>query len=305
MHIVVSGGTGFIGRPLCESLLRAGHRITLLTRRKAGASRLFGPTVTAVEWNGCDQGEWAHQLEGADVVINLTGAPIADARWTESRKRLLIESRMRPTRVLVQACSRLAVKPRVFINASGIGYYGPHGDQIVDESGEPGTGFLADLCVQWETAARDAASHGMRVVCMRTGMVLEGDGGALPRMALPYRFYLGGPVMPGTQWVSWIHRDDVVGLIIWAFTNATVSGPVNAVAPNPVPMADFCRTLGRVLQRPSCVPVPEVVLKVALGELSSVMTTGQRVAPLIATQAGYQFHYPFLEGALRAIFIRA
>ncbi len=305
MHIVVSGGTGFIGRPLCESLLRAGHRITILTRRKLEASRLFGPTVTTVGWNGRDQGNWERNLDGADVVINLTGAPIAEARWTEGRKRLLTESRIRSTRVLVQACSRLAVRPHVFINASGIGYYGPQGDQLVDESGGPGTGFLADLCVQWEAAAGDSASHGMRVVCMRTGMVLEGDGGALPRMALPFRFCLGGPVMPGTQWVSWIHRDDVVGLVEWAFTNATVSGPVNAVAPNPVRMADFCRTLGRVLYRPSWVPIPQIVLKVALGELSSVMTTGQRVAPLIATQAGYQFHYPFLEGALHAIFSRA
>ena len=305
MHIVVSGGTGFIGRPLCESLLRAGHRITILTRRKVEASRLFGPTVTAVEWNGRDQGDWEHHLEGADVVINLTGAPLAEARWTEGRKRLLTESRNWSTRMLVQACSRLAVKPQVFINASGIGYYGRQGDQIFDESGRPGTGFLADLCVQWEAAARDAESYGMRVVCMRTGMVLARDGGALSRIALPFRFWLGGPVMPGTQWVSWIHRDDVVGLIEWAFTNANVSGPVNAVAPNPVRMADLCRTLGRVLHRPSWVPVPEVVLKVALGELSSVMTTGQRVAPSIATQTGYQFHYPLLDGALRAIFIRA
>ncbi len=208
------------------------------------------------------------------------------------------------TRHLIQACSRLAVKPKVFINASGIGYYGAQGDHVLDETSVPGTGFLADLCVQWEAAARHAASYGMRVVCLRNGLVLERDGGALPRIALPFRLYMGGPVMPGTQWVSWIHRDDVVGLIEWALMNTTIAGPVNAVAPDAVRMADFCRTLGRVLHRPSWVPVPEFVLKVALGELSSVMTTGQRVAPSIATHAGYQFHYPLLEQALRAIFIR-
>ena len=305
MNILVSGGTGFIGRPLCASLLQQGHRVTILTRRKEEASRLFGPPVIAVEWNGQERAAWEQHLDGVDAVINLAGAPIAAGRWTAHRKRLITESRVMSTRRLVQACSFLTVKPQVFINASGIGYYGSQGDQGLDEAGEPGTGFLADLCVQWEAAAREATSLGIRVVCLRNGMILEQDGGALPRMALPFRLYIGGPVMPGTQWVSWIHRDDVIGLIEWALTNATISGPVNAVAPNPVRMAEFCRTLGAVLHRPSWFSVPEFVLKVALGELGSLMTTGQRITPSVAKEGGYRFHYPLLEGALRAIFARA
>ena len=305
MNIVVSGGTGFIGRPLCESLLKSGHRLTMLTRSQKEVSRLFGSALTAVEWNGRDPGDWEGGLEGAEAVVNLAGASIADARWTNARKRLITDSRIMSTRCLVQACSRLAVKPRVFLNASAIGYYGPQGDQVLDESSCPGIGFLADLCVQWESAAQDAASHGMRVVYMRTGMVLERDGGALPRMALPFRFYMGGPVMPGSQWVSWIHRDDEIGLIEWALSNTSVEGPVNAVAPNPVRMTEFCRTLGRVLHRPSWIPVPALILKTAFGELGSLMTTGQRVAAKIAEQGGYRFQYPRIEEALRAALTQA
>jgi uncharacterized protein (TIGR01777 family) len=285
------------------SLLQEGHRVTILTRRKEEASRLFGPAVRAVEWNGRETGAWEQQLEGVDAVINLAGASIAGARWTDRRKRHITDSRVQSTRLLVQACSGLAVTPQVFLSASGIGYYGPQGEQVLNETSGPGTGFLAGLCIQWEAAAREAALQGMRVVCLRNGMVLERDGGALPRMALPFRFYLGGPVMPGTQWVSWIHRDDLVGLIKWVLMDATISGPVNAVAPNAVRMADFCRTLGAVLHRPSWVPVPELVLKVVLGELGMLMTTGQRVEPSVAQRGRrYRFDYPLVEGALRNIF---
>ena len=302
MEIAIAGGTGFIGKSLCEALRLHGHRVTMLTRRPAEVERLFGSAVRAVEWDAKRSGSWENRLDGAQAVVNLAGASIADGRWTDSRKRLLTESRVDATRLLVQACGRLTVKPQVFINASGIGFYGPQGDEVLDESSGPGKGFLADLCVQWEAAAQEAVSHGMRVVCLRTGMVLERDGGALPRMALPFRFFMGGPVRPGTQWISWIHRDDLVGLIEWALMNPTAVGPVNAVAPSPVTMTDFCKTLGLVLHRPSWFPLPEFVLKMALGELGSLMTTGQKVAPVIAQRGGYRFRYPFLEGALRAIF---
>ncbi len=302
MEIVIAGGTGFIGKSLCEALRLHGHRVTMLTRRPAEVERLFGSAVRAVEWDAKSSGSWENRLEGAQAVVNLAGASIADGRWTDSRKRLLTESRVDATRLLVQACGRLAVKPQVFINASGVGFYGPQGDEVLDESSGPGKGFLADLCVQWESAAREASSLGIRLVCLRTGMVLERDGGALPRMALPFRFFMGGPVRPGTQWISWIHRDDLVGLIEWALMNPTAVGPVNAVAPSPVTMTDFCKTLGLVLHRPSWFPLPEFVLKMALGELGSLMTTGQKVAPVIAQRGGYRFRYPFLEGALRAIF---
>lgn len=301
MHVVMTGGTGFIGRALCMSLSRKGHRVTLLTRKGQAASRLVGPSVTTVEWNGRDSGAWEERLEGADAIINLAGAPLADARWTHARKRLLTDSRVQLTRRLVEAISRRSAKPRVLISASGIGYYGPSDERVLSESAPQGEGFLADLCVAWEGEARRAAEFGTRVVLLRTGMVLERDGGALPKMLLPFRLCLGGPIMPGTQWVSWIHRKDHVGLMEWALTTTTVSGPINAVAPEPERMQAFCATVGRVLRRPCWLPVPETVLSLALGELGTVMTTGQRVSPQTALEHGYVFQYPSLEPALRAI----
>jgi hypothetical protein len=301
MHIVVTGGSGFIGRPLCASLCQEGHRVTLLTRRKEEVQRSCGSTVTAVEWNGKETGAWEHCLEGADAVINLAGAPIADARWTDARKRILTESRVLTTRLLVEALSRRSSKPRTLISASGIGYYGASDDRVLDEGAARGQGFLADLCLQWEAEALRAAQLGTRVVILRTGMVLEQDGGALPKMLLPFRLFAGGPIMPGTQWVSWTHRRDHIGLIQWLLARPNVSGPVNAVAPEAVTMNKFCEVLGQVLNRPSWLPLPGFALHVPLGELGTLMTTGQRVNPGQALSGGYVFHFPTLEPALRAI----
>ncbi|MEO7863717.1 MAG: TIGR01777 family oxidoreductase [Nitrospirales bacterium] len=300
MQIVVTGGTGFIGRPLCASLCQEGHRVTVLTRR-IEAQRSYGLTVRAVEWNGRAAGAWEHCLDGADAVINLAGAPIADARWTDAYKRLLTESRVLTTRLLVEALSRCPSKPRTLISASGIGYYGASDDRGLDEGAASGQGFLADLCLAWEAEAVRAVEMGVRVVMLRTGMVLEQDGGALPKMLLPFRLFAGGPIMPGTQWVSWIHRRDQIGLIQWLLTTKSVSGPVNAVAPEAVTMNQFCDAIGRVLHRPSWLPVPGFALHLALGELGTLMTTGQRVIPAKALSSGYVFQYPKLEPAFRAI----
>ena len=300
MQIVVAGGTGFIGRPLCVALCREGHRVILLTRR-IEAQWPCGSTVTAVEWNGREAGSWEHCLDGADAVINLAGAPIADGRWNNARKQLLMESRVFTTRLLVEALSRCSSKPRTLINASGIGYYGASDDRVLDEGAARGQDFLSYLCILWEAEALRAAELGVRVVMLRTGMVLEQDGGALPKMLLPFRFFAGGPIMPGTQWVSWIHRHDHIGLIQWLLTTTSVSGPVNAVAPEAVTMNQFCHALGRALHRPSWLPVPGFALHMALGELGSLMTTGQRVIPAKALSHGYVFQYPKLEPALREI----
>ena len=300
MQIVVAGGTGFIGRPLCASLCQEGHQVTLLTRRIEGEWPCAS-IVTAVEWNGRTAGAWEHCLDGADAVINLAGAPIADGRWNDARKQLLMESRVLTTRLLVEALSRRSSKPRTLINASGIGYYGASDDRVLDEGAARGQGFLADLCLAWEAEALRAAEFGVRIVMLRTGMVLEQDGGALPKMLLPFRLFAGGPILPGTQWVSWIHRRDHIGLIQWILTTPSVSGPVNAVAPEPVTMNTFCQVLGRVLHRPSWLPVPGFALQMALGELGTLMTTGQRVNPAKAISRQYVFHYPTLEPALRAI----
>jgi len=195
-------------------------------------------------------------------------------------------------------------KPRVFIGASGVGYYGTDPDKLFDERDGPGSDFFADLCRSWEGAAFAAQSSNTRVVCLRIGMVLERDGGALAKMVPPFQAFMGGPVAPGTQWVSWIHRADLIGLIEWALADNKITGPVNAVAPGTVTMKEFCRTLGSILKRPSWLPVPGFALRLAFGELASFMTTGQRVVPKAALDHGYHFRYPQLELALRAIFAR-
>jgi len=302
MRIVLDGGTGFIGQALCLSLVRDGHQVTVLTRNARSASQLLGPLVRAVEWNGRDAGSWEHSLEGADAVINLAGAPIADARWTDARKKLLKNSRVMATRLLVEAMCRCLSKPATLISASGIGYYGACDDRVLDEGAPRGRGFLADLCLAWEGEALRATAFGTRVVLLRTGMVLEQNGGALPKMLLPFRLFMGGPIKPGTQWISWIHRRDHIGMIQWALATPGLSGPLNAVAPGAVTMDQFCTLLGRVLHRPSWLPVPGLALKIMLGELGTLMTTGQRVYPTKALSGGYVFHYPALEPALRAVF---
>ncbi len=300
MQIVIAGGTGFIGRPLCAALCQEGHRVTLLTRR-IEAERSCGLAVMAIEWNARDSGAWEHCLDDADAVINLAGAPIAEGRWTDARKQPIMESRVLTTRLLVEALSRRSLKPRTLISASGIGFYGASDELVLDEGAARGQGFLADLCLAWEAEALRAAEFGVRVVILRTGMVLEQDGGALPKMLLPFRLFAGGPIMPGTQWVSWIHRRDHIGLIQWALTMPSVAGPLNAVAPEAVTMKQFCGSIGRVLHRPSWLPVPGFALRVALGELGTLMTTGQRITPAKALSEGYVFQYPKLEPALRAI----
>jgi hypothetical protein len=301
MSIVITGGTGFIGRALCQTFVQLGQPITLLTRRPAEIARLFAsPLVTAVEWNGRDPGSWERCLADADAVINLAGAPIAEGRWTRARKQMLFDSRIMATRRVVDAIARRGSRPCTLINASGVGYYGPSDDRILDEQAAAGGGFLAELSAAWEAEALRAREFGARVVVMRTGMVLDHDGGALPMMLLPFRLFLGGPILPGTQWVSWIHRRDLVGLIGWALRTWEISGPINAVAPTPVTMKTFCETLGRVLRRPSWLPVPGLALRLGLGELGTLMTTGQRVVPARAFASGYVFYYPELERALRA-----
>jgi uncharacterized protein (TIGR01777 family) len=303
MRIIVAGGTGFIGRPLVTQLLENDHSVTVLSRNAGGVRSLLPPAATCINWSPSSVGILAEVFKGADAVINLAGEPIAEKRWTETRKRLIWGSRVSATGAIVEMLRTHATKPCVLVNASGIGYYGASDDRPLDEGAPRGTGFLADLCFAWEAEAMRAADFGTRVIMLRTGMVLEADGGALPKMLLPFRLFAGGPIMPGTQWVSWIHRRDHIALIQWALADKGVSGPLNASAPEPVRMDTFCEILGRVLHRPSWLPVPGIALNMLLGELGSILTTGQRVIPAKATTEGYTFQYATLEPALRAIMI--
>ena len=304
MRIIVCGGTGFIGRPLVNELLENGHSVTVLSRNATSARALLPSSAACINWNPGSAGTWTQVFNDADAVINLAGEPIAEKRWSETRKRLIWDSRVSATRAIVEALRSHATKRCVLVNASGIGYYGASDDGLLDEGAARGTGFLADLCLKWEAEAMRAAEFGTRVVVLRTGMVLEADGGALAKMLFPFRLFAGGPIMPGNQWVSWIHRRDHIGLIQWTLTTPMVSGPINAVAPEPVTMKTFCEVLGKVLHRPSWLPVPRLALNILLGELGTILTTGQRVIPAKAMAEGYTFHYPTLETALRAVITR-
>ncbi len=304
MKIIVSGATGFIGEALCGRLQAAGHRVVALTRDLDRARRRLGPSVDLFRWDGPDAGRWERTLEDADAIVNLAGAPIAAGRWTAARKQLLVQSRVTATRRLVDALSLYGRRPVVFVSASGIGFYGASDTALFDETGPKGTGFLADLSAAWEAEAQRADTFGARVVRVRIGMVLERDGGALPKMLLPFYLGMGGPILPGTQWVSWIHRTDLIELIRWAVSTPTVSGPLNAVAPGAVQMTQLCHSVGRALHRPCWLPVPQVAVRVGLGELGTLLTTGQRVDPARARAQGFVFRYPDVESAMQAILRR-
>lgn len=300
MKLVLAGGTGFIGTPLRQTLVGDGHEVILLTRYPSRVAVAAGQQLRAVAWRPGIAGEWTAHLDGVDGIINLAGEPIANKRWTAQQKARIRDSRISATASLVDAIGRLTRKPATLINASAVGYYGPRGDESLDESAVSGQGFLADVCRQWEATARRAESLGVRVVCLRIGVVLANDGGALAKMLPPFRLGLGGPVGSGRQWFSWIHRDDVIGLIRFALTHETLRGPVNATAPEPVTMRQFATALGRALHRPSGLPAPAFALRLVLGEMSEMLLTGQRVVPVVAQRSGYAFGYPSLDRALAA-----
>lgn len=295
MRLVLAGATGFLGRPLLARLAADGHDVTVLTRRPRGQS---GARELAWQPEG-HAGPWASALDGADAVVNLAGESIADGRWTPARKLTLLESRLLPTRSLVAAIERCERRPTVLVNASAIGFYGTHGDEVITEANPPGHDFLGRLARDWEDAALAAEALGTRVFLLRTGVVLARDGGALGKMLLPFRLGLGGRMGTGRQYLSWIHRDDWVRLVGFLLAHPGGSGPVNATAPAPVPQEEFARTLARVLRRPAIVPTPGFVLRLAMGEMADALVlAGQRVVPARALEMGFRFSFPELEPAL-------
>jgi uncharacterized protein (TIGR01777 family) len=304
MKIAVTGATGFVGSRLVQRLQAEGHQVLVLTRDRDRARLQFPtatfPQVEILAYTPLVSGEWQAAIAGCDGVVNLAGAPIAESRWTPERKQEILDSRQIGTRKLVEAIAQANPRPRVLVNSSAIGYYGTSETATFDESSAPGQDFLAQVCQAWEAEAHNITEYGTRLVILRTGIVL-GMGGAIAKMLLPFQLYAGGPIGSGRQWFSWIHRDDLVELILVALMRPDIQGTFNATAPNPLRMSEFCDTLGQVMHRPSWLPVPDLVLELLLGDAAKVVLEGQRVLPKRTLDLGFQFRYPTAEPALRQI----
>jgi uncharacterized protein len=297
MKVLVTGGTGFIGQPLVKDLLLNGHEVTVLTRApKAAASKLPASVTLAKSLS---------EVPGADAVINLAGESLAARRWTPDRKQAIRASRIDTTRALCQWLEHLPVRPQVLISGSAIGWYGARQDECLNEDALPGDDFAAQLCRDWEAEAERAAALGIRVCTIRIGVVLgpagsEG-GGALAQMLPPFKFGLGGPMGSGKQWMSWIHRADLIALIQFLLQTSSAAGPFNATAPAPVRNREFSATLGEVLHRPAFMTMPGVALRVIVGEMAEILLTGQRVVPSKAEALGFRFRHPQLQDALQDV----
>jgi uncharacterized protein (TIGR01777 family) len=299
--ILITGGSGFVGRRLVEQLLERGDRVTVLARDAARARRHFPERVRCASWTPDRVGPWAEELAVVDAVVNLAGEPVAQ-RWSAAVKDRIAKSRVDATRVLVEAIGKLQSKPGVFVCASAIGYYGARRpDDVLDEDAAPGKGFLADLVQRWEEAARAVEAHGVRAALLRIGVVFGEGGGALDKMILPFKLFAGGPVGDGDQVISWVHRDDVVGMTLLALDDDRVKGPINVVSPNPATSVELARALGDVLNRPSWLRAPAGAIKAAMGEAAEILLTGQRVRPKRAIELGYEFQHARLLPALESI----
>jgi uncharacterized protein len=295
MDIAITGSHGLIGSALVPALARAGHRPLRLVRgAPAGPDEVgWDPAAGTIDAAG---------LEGVDGVVHLAGAGIGDRRWTGARKRLILDSRVKSTTLLAETLAGLTKQPAVLVSGSGVDFYGPHADEALTEDSPGGTGYLADVCKQWEGATTPAADAGIRVARVRTGPVLSAAGGMLQRLLLPFRMGLGGRIATGEQYMSWIAIDDHIAAILHLVSREDASGPFNLTAPNPVTNSEFTRTLGHVLRRPTGIPTPLLPLKLLYGDelVHELLVTGQRVLPERLAKTGYQFLHPTLEEALRA-----
>jgi uncharacterized protein (TIGR01777 family) len=303
MRILVSGSTGFLGTALIETLEGQGQSIARLVRPGTSQKRVSAVRAESVSWDPVAGQFDAAGAEGADALIHLAGASIAEGRWNASRKELLRTSRIDATRHLIGALAKLQRPPRVIVAASAIGYYGNRGDETLTEASAPGNDFLAGLCQEWETETARGAGFGARVVNLRFGIILAAHGGALPRMALPFKFGAGGRLGDGRQWMSWLTLRETISIIQFALANSGLSGPVNAVAPNPVRNSEFTGVLAKTLHRPALFPAPAFALRLALGEMAdALLLVSQRVIPFKLADSGYPFLQPSLAGALAEVF---
>jgi uncharacterized protein len=302
MKILVTGATGLIGSRLCQILTGDGHTVIALSRSTERARSLAVAEV--YKWQPEAELPPEQALNEVDAVVHLAGEPIAAHRWSDEQKKRIRDSRVLSTRNLVNALRSAATKPRVFVSSSAIGFYGDRQDELLIESSPAGNDFMSEVCVSWEQEAERAKQFGLRVVAIRTGVVLSAEGGALKKMLPPFRLGVGGPLGSGKQWFPWIHIEDIVGIFRDAILSSSLSGPVNGTAPELATNAEFTRQLGRVLHRPAFMPVPEFALRTLMGEMASVLLGSHRVVPKMMLDAGYRFQYPNLASALENLLVK-
>ncbi|CAA9893007.1 Epimerase family protein YfcH [Candidatus Methylobacter favarea] len=293
MKILITGGTGFIGSALVRRLVEQGHTVTVLSRNPAKVAKICGPDIDALGDLDSLKADASYQ-----VIINLAGEPTFAARWSEARKQLIRNSRIKLTERLIKCIGRMAVKPELLISGSAVGYYGDQGDTVLTEQSRPSPNFSQQLCADWEDAAKKAEQFGVRVCLVRTGLVLAPGGGLLQRMLPPFRLGLGGRLGDGGQWMSWIHRQDWINIAQTMMVDTSMDGPYNATSPNPVTNSEFTRVLSHCLKRPALVPVPAWLLKMLLGEMSELVLGSQRVIPERLLEKGFTFQYSDLACAL-------
>lgn len=298
MRVIITGGSGLIGRALATSLVSESHEVTVLSRRPEKATGL-AEGVQVVGWDGRTASGWGPLADGSGAIINLAGENIAAGRWTARRKHRILKSRLDSARAVVEAVEEAHEKPRIVVQSSAVGYYGHLGDEEATEDTQPGTDFLAQVAVAWENSTARVEELGVRRAIIRTGVVLSNQGGALPRVVLPFRLFVGGRLGNGRQWFPWIHIEDEVRAIRFIIENDTASGVFNLCAPNPLTNGEFARVLARVLGRPAVIPVPAVVLRLVLGELADALLTGQRAIPRRLEDLGFSFRFESAEAALR------
>ena len=305
MRIVITGGSGLIGAALAREMGEAGHEVVVLSREPSRVKSL-PPNTRAVywegkwegKWDGRTAGDWAKLLDEDTAIVHLAGDGVASGRWTDEKKKRIRDSRVESGQAVAAAIRQATAKPRALLQGSAVGYYGDCGDEVVEEPHRPGDDFLARVCVEWEASTAEVEALGVRRPVLRTGIVLSKEGGALPRMALPFRMLAGGPLGNGRQWVPWIHAADEVGAIRFLIENDTATGPFNLTAPAPLTNRDFSRALGRVLSRPSFAPAPGFALRFLLGEMADAVLNGQRAVPRRLLELGYKFRFPEAAGAL-------
>ena len=300
--IIITGATGTIGQRLVKELTSRGEEVTIFTRSPEKAKQKFGDKISIAMWDYTKPDEWKNHLEGVDIVVHLAGVNLSSQRWNEEFKKLAYDSRVLSTRNLVHPISSVEKKPKAFICASAVGYYGDRYDEVLDEESSPGDDYMAYLCKDWEAEAAKVKQYGVRRVSVRTGLVLSKDEGVLKQLLLPFKLFVGGPLGNGRQWFPWIHIDDIVGIYLQAIDNESLNGDVNASSPGIVRMNEFARTFGKVLHRPSLFNIPKFAMKIVAGEVADYAVMSQRISVDKMLNAGYKFKFESLEEALSNLF---